>query len=117
MTRTAVACADDRPERHQALQRAAGAFRALFRLRPPAPEPPQLAVAAKAFIDGIDHPVTLRFLRTTARLGGWVGSRAAGSYDAKLCDAIADAALDSVIELLRQWASEAENPSAESPAE
>lgn len=68
--------------------------------------PTPLALAAKAFVEGIGHPVTLRTLRTRAQNGGWVGSRAAGCWNAKASDAISIAAFDAVIELLRQWASE-----------
>ena len=76
---------------------------------PGVPEPPTpTALAAKAFMARIDRKTYLRSIRTTAHLGGWVGSRAAGCWDVKLCDAIAEAAVDAVLERFREWAAEAD---------
>jgi len=70
--------------------------------------PTPTALAAKAFMERIDNKTYLRIIRTKAHLGGWVGSRAAGCWDTKLCDAIAEAAVDAVLERFREWAAEAD---------
>jgi hypothetical protein len=81
---------------------------------PSGPNPIQFA--AKAFLDGIDYPSTMRIIGTRANLGGWVGARSAGCWDVKVCDAIVKAALDAVWELIRSWAAEDE-PAADPLAE
>jgi hypothetical protein len=67
---------------------------------------PLTSRSVRAFMNRIDNPTTLRTIRTRARLGGWVGSREAGCRDTKQADAIADAAFDAVLRLLRDWAAE-----------
>lgn len=49
-------------------------------------------------------------IENAAILGGWVGSRQAGSRDVALSDAIAKAALDRVMDLFRDWAAECDEP-------
>jgi hypothetical protein len=74
--------------------------------------PTRLALAAKAFLERIDNPTTRGTLETRAVNGGWVGAREAGCWDTKVSDAIAMAAWDSVLDLLRSWAAECDEPGA-----
>lgn len=68
--------------------------------------PGPTALAAKAFMARIDNESFLDGIRTKGRLGGWVGSRGAGCWDGRLSDAIADAAVDAVLERFREWAAQ-----------
>ena len=70
-------------------------------------EPPTpTALAARALLERIDNRSYMQALENRAVLGGWVGSREYGSYDTRLSDAIAKAALGAVLDLLRTWAAE-----------
>lgn len=55
------------------------------------------------------HPTGRDALRTRARLAGWVEARQRGVSSA-VSDAITDAALAGVIELLEMWEADAEPP-------
>jgi len=68
--------------------------------------PTKTALAAKAFLERIDNSTHRGVLENRAVLAGWVGSREAGCWDAKVSDAIAKAAWGGVLGLLRVWAAE-----------
>ena len=69
-------------------------------------EPTNTALAAKAFLVCIDNGTYRRILRTRAVLAGWAGARGAGLWDTRQSDAVAEAALDGIMGLLRTWAAE-----------
>jgi hypothetical protein len=71
--------------------------------------PTRTALAAKAFMDRIGSDAHQQAIENAAILGGWVGSREAGSRDVALSDAIAKAALDRVMDLFRTWAAECDD--------
>jgi hypothetical protein len=68
--------------------------------------PTDAALAAKALMAAIDNPTFLGVIETRAVLAGWVGSRDAGLWDTRTSDAVAIAAVNGVLDLLRQWARE-----------
>jgi hypothetical protein len=80
-------------------------------------EPTKTALAAKALLERIDNPTHLGVLETRAVLGGWVGARNADLWDTRVSDAIAKAAWDAVLDLLRTWASECDEPAEASKGE
>lgn len=72
--------------------------------------PTPTALAARALMDCIDRPHYLRTLRTRAHMAGWRGARLAGLWDTRVSDAVAEATLDGVLDLLRAWAREVPEP-------
>jgi hypothetical protein len=75
----------------------------------PAPEdtgPTATALAAKAFLERFSRPTYQRILENRASLAGWAGARKAGLWDTRQSDAVATAALNGVLGLLRKWAAE-----------
>lgn len=80
-------------------------------------EPTKTALAAKALLERVDNPTHLGVLETRAVLGGWVGAREAGLWDTQVSDAVATAAWGAVLDLLRKWAAECDEPAEVSEGE
>jgi hypothetical protein len=70
------------------------------------PRPTATAITARAFMKCVDTPVYLRVIETRAVNGGWAGARGAGLWDTRQSDAVAEAAVDYVLDLFRMWAAE-----------
>lgn len=107
--KTVVALADDEDARHSLMQRLAADFRSLA--------PTRTALAAKELVSCTDNSTYQRVLGTRASLAGWVGARGAGLWDTHVSDAVAEATLGGILDLLRSWASECDErlPLAEPP--
>lgn len=69
--------------------------------------PTPTAAAAKAFMERVDNPTFREVLENSAMVGGWVGAREAGFRDTRVADSVAKAALNAVLDLIREWAAEA----------
>jgi hypothetical protein len=81
------------------------------------PPPTRAARAAREFMDSTSGQGYQQAIENAAILGGWVGSRQAGSRNVALSDAIAKAALDRVMDLFRKWAAECDPVLGEDGAE
>ena len=68
--------------------------------------PTPTALAAKALMERIDNTAYRQVIQNRAVLGGWAGARGSGLWDTRISDAVAIAAVDAVMDLMRGWAAE-----------
>lgn len=68
------------------------------------------APAARPLLEILRSGVARETVETRAKLSGWVGARNAGCWDVTVSDAIALAAVDGVLDPLREWAAQEPEP-------